>query len=168
MIGKISKGAGFRGCVNYVLGKPDAKLLAAEGVLTDSIQTITDCFQSQRMMKPHIRQPVGHISLSYAPEDASRMTDEILVSLAKEYMQKMGIKETQYIIARVVASKSVTEASKGALRTIGNRPQSVMAKGRLTGRQTSRAGRKLEHSDPVFPYGRDIAQRIKGTPGITG
>lgn len=39
MIGKISKGAGFRGCVNYVLGKPDAKLLAAEGVLTDSIQT---------------------------------------------------------------------------------------------------------------------------------
>ena len=68
----------------------------------------------------------------------------------------------------VVASKSVTEASKGALRTIGNRPQSVMAKGRLTGRQTSRAGRKLEHSDPVFPYGRDIAQRIKGTPGITG
>ena len=56
----------------------------------------------------------------------------------------------------VVASKSVTEASKGALRTIGNRPQSVMAKGRLTGRQTSRAGRKLEHSDPVFPYGRDM------------
>ena len=68
----------------------------------------------------------------------------------------------------VVASKSVTEASKGALRTIGNRPQSVMAKGRLTGRLTSRSGRKLEHSDPVFPYGRDIAQRIKGTPGITG
>ncbi len=100
MIGKISKGAGFRGCVNYVLGKPDAKLLTAEGVLTDSIQTITDCFQSQRMMKPHIRQPVGHISLSYAPEDAPRMTDEMLVCLAKEYMQKMGIKDTQYIIAR--------------------------------------------------------------------
>ena len=100
MIGKISKGAGFKGCVNYVLGKPEARLLAAEGVLTDSIQTITDCFQAQRMMKPNIRQPVGHISLSYAPEDAPRMTDEMLVSLAKEYMQKMGIKDTQYIIAR--------------------------------------------------------------------
>ncbi|MBD9146431.1 MAG: mobilization protein [Bacteroides clarus] len=100
MIGKISKGAGFRGCVNYVLGKPDARLLAAEGVLTDSIQSITDCFQAQRMMKPNICQPVGHISLSYAPEDAPRMTDEMLVSLAKEYMQKMGIIDTQYIIAR--------------------------------------------------------------------
>ena len=68
----------------------------------------------------------------------------------------------------VVASKSVTEASKGALRPIGNRPQSAMAKGRLTGRETTRSGRKLEHSDPVVPHGRAIAQRIKGTPGITG
>ena len=68
----------------------------------------------------------------------------------------------------VVASKSVTEAPKGALRTIGNRPQSVMAKGRLTGRPTGRTGRKLEHSDPAVPYGRAVAQRIKGTPGITG
>ena len=61
----------------------------------------------------------------------------------------------------VVASKSVTEASKGTLRPIGNRPWSVMAKGCLTGRRTCRAGRKLEHSDPVVPHGRAIAQRIR-------
>ena len=68
----------------------------------------------------------------------------------------------------VVASKSVTEASKGALRSIGNRPQSVMAQARLTGRLTSRSGRKLEHSDPAVLSGKAVAQRIKGTPGITG
>ena len=68
----------------------------------------------------------------------------------------------------VVASKSVTEASKGTLRPIGNRSQSAMAEGCLTGRPTSRAGRKLEHSDPAVPHGRAVAQRIKGTPGITG
>ena len=68
----------------------------------------------------------------------------------------------------VVASKRVTEASKGSLRPIGNRPESVMAQGGLTGRPTSRPGRKLEQSDPVVPHGRAIAQRIKGTPGITG
>ena len=68
----------------------------------------------------------------------------------------------------VVASKRITEASKGTLKAIGNRQKSVMAEGCLTGRQTSRTGRKLEHSDPVVPHGRAIAQRIKGTPGITG
>ena len=68
----------------------------------------------------------------------------------------------------VVASKRVTEASKGVLSTLGNRAQSAMAQGRLTVRHTGRTGRKLEHSDPVVPHGRAIAQRIKGTPGITG
>ena len=38
----------------------------------------------------------------------------------------------------------------------------------LTVRLTSRAGTKVGLSDPVAPYGRAIAQRIKGTPGITG
>jgi hypothetical protein len=68
----------------------------------------------------------------------------------------------------VVASKRVTEAFKGALSTLGNRAQSAMAQGRLTVRPTSRAGSKDGHSDPVVPHGRAIAQRIKGTPGITG
>ena len=68
----------------------------------------------------------------------------------------------------VVASKSVTEAFKGALRTIGNRAQSILAEARLTARQTSRAGTKVGQSDPAVPYGRAVAQRIKGTLGITG
>ena len=35
-------------------------------------------------------------------------------------------------------------------------------------RPTSRAGSKDGYSDPVVLHGRAIAQRIKGTPGITG
>ena len=45
---------------------------------------------------------------------------------------------------------------------------SVKAKARLTARLTSRAGTKVGLSDPVILHGRVIAQRIKGTPGITG
>ena len=67
-----------------------------------------------------------------------------------------------------VASKKVTEAREGSLRLIGNQPQSAKAEGSLTARPTSRAGTKVGLSDPVVPYGRAIAQRIKGTPGITG
>ena len=68
----------------------------------------------------------------------------------------------------VVASKRVTEAFKGFLITVGNRKKSAIVKGSLTARQTSRTGKKLGYSDPVVPHGRAIAQRIKGTPGITG
>ena len=68
----------------------------------------------------------------------------------------------------VVASQKVTEAPKGTLSMNGNHAQSALAQGCLTVRLTSRAGTKVGQSDPVVPYGRAIAQRIKGTPGITG
>ena len=67
-----------------------------------------------------------------------------------------------------VASQNVTEAREGSLRLIGNQPASAMAQGSLTARPTGRAGGKPGHSDPVVLHGRAIAQRIKGTPGITG
>ena len=62
----------------------------------------------------------------------------------------------------------VTEAFKGSLKPFGNRLQSANAQGSLTARPTSRADAKAGASDPVVLYGRAIAQRIKGTPGITG
>ena len=67
-----------------------------------------------------------------------------------------------------VASKKVTEALKGPLSPVGNRVSSVIAQAGLTARTTVRAGTKVGDSDPVPAHGRGIAQRIKGTPGITG
>src|SRR3979409_108630 len=43
-----------------------------------------------------------------------------------------------------------------------------MTQGSLTARQTRRAGTKVGHSDPAVACGSAVAQRIKGTPGITG
>ena len=67
-----------------------------------------------------------------------------------------------------VSSQIVTEEYEGLLGTVGHRTDSAMAKEGLTARPTSRAGAKAGHSDPVVLYGRAIAQRIKGTLGITG
>jgi Family of unknown function (DUF6467) len=67
-----------------------------------------------------------------------------------------------------VSSQRVTEECEGNLGTVGNRTDSAMAKGCLTARRTGRAGAKAGHSDPVVLNGRAIAQRIKGTLGITG
>jgi hypothetical protein len=67
-----------------------------------------------------------------------------------------------------VSSQRVTEEYEGILITVGHREVSIKAEGCLTARSTDRAGRKLGLSDPVVLYGRAIAQRIKGTPGITG
>ena len=67
-----------------------------------------------------------------------------------------------------VSSQIVTEEYEGLLGTVGHRTDSAMAKEGLTARLTRRAGAKAGHSDPVVLDGRAIAQRIKGTLGITG
>ena len=67
-----------------------------------------------------------------------------------------------------VSSQRVTEEHEGTLSTVGHRALSAKAQGCLTARSTDQAGAKAGLSDPVVLYGRAIAQRIKGTPGITG
>ena len=67
-----------------------------------------------------------------------------------------------------VASQKVTEAPKGSLNLVGNQVASVSAQGSLTVRLTGRAGTKVGTSDPALACGSGVAQRIKGTPGITG
>src|SRR6187549_3708267 len=51
---------------------------------------------------------------------------------------------------------------------VGNHAESAKAQGSLTARLTSRAGAKAGLSDPAVKRGIAVAQRIKGTPGITG
>ena len=100
MIGKIRKGSGFKGCVDYVLGKQQAVLLHADGVLAESRQDIIRCFCAQASMNPRLGKPVGHIALSYSVNDAPKLTDEKMIQLAQEYMREMKITDTQYIIVR--------------------------------------------------------------------
>ena len=98
MIGKLKKGSSFGGCIRYVTGKDEAKIIASDGVLLGTNAEITQSFELQRQLNPRIKKPVGHIALSFKPEDKPRLTDEFMAKIALEYMQMMGIKDTQFII----------------------------------------------------------------------
>ena len=103
------------------------------------------------MVSPGITEP----TLKYHPSDGWSLT------LSGEHCLVGSL-------TGVVASKKVSEAFKGGFSTLGNRAQSAIAEARLTARLTSRAGSKDGDSDPVVLHGKAIAQRIKGTLGITG
>ena len=100
MIGKLKKGSSFGGCIRYVTGKDEAKILASDGVLLGTNAEMMQSFELQRQLNPRIKKPVGHIALSFKPEDKPRLTDEFMAKIALEYMQMMGIKDTQFIIVR--------------------------------------------------------------------
>lgn len=100
MIGKLKKGSSFAGCIRYVTGKDEAKILASDGVLLGTNTEMAQSFELQRQLNPRIKKPVGHIALSFKPEDKPRLTDEFMAKIALEYMQMMGITDTQFIIVR--------------------------------------------------------------------
>ena len=100
MIGKLKKGSSFGGCIRYVTGKDEAKIIVSDGVLLGTNAEITQSFELQRQLNPRIKKPVGHIALSFKPEDKPRLTDEFMAKIALEYMRMMGITDTQFIIVR--------------------------------------------------------------------
>ena len=100
MIGKLKKGSSFGGCIRYVTGKDEAKIIVSDGVLLGTNAEMTQSFELQRQLNPRIKKPVGHIALSFKPGDKPRLPDEFMAKIALEYMQMMGITKTQFIIAR--------------------------------------------------------------------
>ena len=99
MIGKIIAGSSFAGTVGYVM-KEQSRILAAEGVTPPNVREMVQDFKDQTLLNPRIKNAVGHISLSFSPKDAPRMTDSLMRDIAKEYMQRMGITDTQYLLVR--------------------------------------------------------------------
>ena len=67
---------------------------------TDYISHIAQSFIDQTELNPRVGKVVGHISLSFSVQDSSKLSNEWMAQIAREYMEKMGIKDTQYIIGR--------------------------------------------------------------------
>ena len=109
MIAKIKTRVDFGGIVNYANDQKNKKkcaiLLAHEGVCAISNKTIADSFQIQASMRPKVKNPVKHVSLAFSSQDINRFPDneegdKLMVEIAKKWMEQMGIRNTQYIIAR--------------------------------------------------------------------
>lgn len=101
MIAKIMKGSDFRGVVSYILNdEKGTQIIDADGLFLENNDTIAQGFIGQAQMNPKVTKAVGHIALSFSKEDAPRLNNAIMAQIAREYMERMGIKETQYLIGR--------------------------------------------------------------------
>lgn len=99
MVGKVISASSFSGTVGYVM-KEESRILEAEGIIPPEVKDMVQDFKDQTMLNPRLKNTVGHISLSFSPKDAPRMTDALMTQIAKEYMQQMSITDTQYLLVR--------------------------------------------------------------------
>lgn len=127
MIGKIISCSSFAGTVGYVMnrhrpegggvhraepavgeagadqakrGNELCRILAAEGIVPPEVRDMVRDFKDQALLNPRLKNAVGHVSLSFSPKDADKLTDAKMTEIAKEYMERMGIRDTQFLLVR--------------------------------------------------------------------
>ena len=109
MIAKILAKGTASDIVGYVMrefhdkGKYTAdtwRLIDSDSVFGNDYRRIVDSFEIGASLNKRISKPIGHIAVSFDKADLPRLTDDFMVQLAKEYMERMGIRDTQYLIVR--------------------------------------------------------------------
>ncbi len=115
MIGKISIGKSFGGCIRYCLedkselseeeklrlGRQDgliyknrAEILSYNKCFGNTKELIRQ-FNDLRSLRPRLSQPVMHVTLSFDPEDT--LTPEKLRQLSQDFAQEFGFVQNQWI-----------------------------------------------------------------------
>ncbi len=102
MIAKIIKGAYFGGVISYMLSKEEGKamVLACNNIGFTDQNLCAHEFALQASMRPNVQKPVCHTILSFSASDTERLTSEMMVKIANEYLAKMGYGDTQSLIVR--------------------------------------------------------------------
>ena len=101
MMAKSVKGSDVKCVVDYILDRTQGtQLVTHEGLFMESNETIAMSFNIQAQMNSKVLKPVGHIALSFSKEDEPRLTNRLMAGIALEYMERMGIRDTQFFIAR--------------------------------------------------------------------
>ena len=157
MIGKIIAGSSFGATVGYVM-KEQSRILGFEGIEPPGVSDMVRDFKDQTLLNPRIKNAVGHISLSFSPKDADRLTDPAMAQIAREYMERMGIRDTQFLIVR--HTDQTHPHCHIVYNRVGNDGQTISDKNTKSG--TARFARSLQ---PSMVY---TIRKAKSRCGVNG
>jgi hypothetical protein len=99
MISKVIIGKSFSGICRYICAdQKRAVVLAVEGVRSHDYRSMATDFDNQRARRPSLSNPVFHGILSFYPGE--KISDTKMIEIAEEYLEKLGISETQFVITK--------------------------------------------------------------------
>lgn len=102
MIGKQIKGTGWRGCLNYVLGKKGAYLIGGT-MCGQTPEELAAEFAIARQLRPNLKVAVFHATLSVDRTERledSEQNDQRWLAIAANYMKAMEFDNNQYAVVK--------------------------------------------------------------------
>jgi len=88
MIGKISKGSGFKGGLEYVLDKNKGELIHTNMNCNQNIKSFAAELSSFKDLNIRVKKPVFHVSISL--EKDTNIDNDTFVKIGERYMEKFG------------------------------------------------------------------------------
>jgi hypothetical protein len=98
MVSNVFPGHSFYHAGRYVSKKPGAELLDYLGVRGYDYKLMADDFIAQSELRPSKKKACFHAALSFYPGE--KPTDETMTQIAREYLEGLGIVNTQYVIVK--------------------------------------------------------------------
>lgn len=100
MKAKVERGGGFRGVLNYGLGKDAGNACEIVGGTMSGLtpQELSAEFRLSREARPGVSRPVWHTSLALPPGDS--LTSDRWADVAADFMGGMGLADHQYVVIR--------------------------------------------------------------------
>lgn len=97
MIANQVKGTGFKGTLDYLLGKEDSMIIGGN-MIGETPNELAKEFSLSRSLKPNLKRAVYHTSLSLP--HGEHLSNAKWKDVADEYVNKMGFKGSQYLIVK--------------------------------------------------------------------
>ena len=98
MLSKVFSGHSFYHACRYIVNKPGAEVLECEGVRGHDYRLMAEDFIMQQQLRSQKEKACFHCSLSFYPGEV--LSNEMMVKIAKEYLEKLNITETQFAITK--------------------------------------------------------------------
>ena len=99
MKAKVSRGNGFRGALAYVLDAAKGAEIVGGVMSGRTPRELAREFSASRALRPDIKRPVWHCSLSLPPGEI--LSAKKWSAIAADFMQRMGFSDaTQYVVVR--------------------------------------------------------------------
>lgn len=100
MKAKVERGGGFRGVLDYALGKEAWNACEIVGGNMSGLtpQELAAEFRLSRESRPGVARPVWHTSLALPPGDS--LTSDRWAEVAADFMSGMGLADHQYVVVR--------------------------------------------------------------------
>ncbi len=97
MIAKMVKGRGFRGAVEYDIGKEGGSVIYTNMAGTNARELAAE-FGEIRKLRPNLGRAVMHVSLSAAPGEV--INDAKWLAISERYLRGMGLTDNQVLITK--------------------------------------------------------------------